>query len=64
MRAKDDPNLKENVFNAIRKNGLKNAILTTEKAVRYLNDFNPQEDVSKLEGAIQFWKNQREAFPT
>jgi len=63
-RAREDPNLKERVFDTIRKNGLKKAILTTEKAVIYLNKFDPQEAESSLDWAIQFWKNQREAIPT
>ena len=63
-RAKEDANLKERVFDSIRKNGLKKAILTTEKAVIYLDKFDPQEAESSLDWAIQFWKNKREAIPT
>jgi len=62
--AREDANLKERVFDSIRKNGLKKAILTTEKAVIYLNKFDPEEAESSLNWAIQFWKNQREATPT
>jgi len=63
-RAKDDPNLKERVFDAIQKNGLKKAILPIENAVIYLNKFDRQEAESSLDWAIQFWKGQREAIPT
>jgi len=63
-RARDDPNLKDNVSEAIMKNGLKKAILPIENAVIYLNKFDEQEAESSLEWAIQFWKGQREAIPT
>ena len=63
-RARDDPKLKENVFNAIMKNGLKKTILPIENAVIYLKKFDEQEAESSLDWAIQFWKNQREAIPT
>ena len=63
-RAKSDPNLKENVSDVIKKNGLKKAILPIENAVIYLNKFNQEEAESSLDWAIQFWKNQREAIPT
>ena len=63
-RAKDDSNLKDNVFEAVKKNGLKKAILPIENAVVYLNKFNEQEAKSRLEWAIQFWKEEREAIST
>jgi len=62
--ARDDPNLKENVFEAIKKNGLNKAILPIENAVIYLNKFDKQEAKSSIEWAIQFWKGQREAIST
>ena len=63
-RARDDHNLKDNVFEAVMKNGLRKAILPIENAVIYLNKFDEQEAESSLEWAIQFWKSQREAIPT
>ena len=63
-RAGDDPKLKDNVFEAIMKNGLKKATLPIENAVIYLNKFDEQEAESSLEWAIQFWKGQREAIQT
>jgi len=63
-RARDDPSLKDNVFEAVMKNGLKRAILHIENAVVYLNKFDEQEAQSSLEWAIQFWKGQREATST
>jgi len=63
-RARDDPSLKENVFEAVKKNGLKKAILPIENAIVYLNKFDEQEAKSSLEWAIQFWKKQREATST
>ena len=35
-----------------------------ENAIIYLNKFDEQAANSSLEWAIQFWKSQREAFPT
>jgi len=63
-RARDDPSLKERVFEAVMKNGLKEAILPIDNAVVYLNKFDEQEAKSSLEWAIQFWKGQREAIST
>ena len=62
-RARDDPNLKDNVFEAVKKNGLKKAILPIGNAVIYFNKFDEQEAKVILEWAIQFWKGQREAIP-
>ena len=62
--ARDDANLKENVFEAVMKNGLKKAIIPIEKAVIYLNKFDEQEAKSSLDWAIQFWKAQRGAVQT
>ena len=63
-RARDDPNLKDNVLEAVMKNGLKKAILPIENAVIHLNKFDEQEAESSLEWAIEFWKGQREAIST
>ena len=63
-RARDDPNLKESVFEAVMKNGLTKAILPIENAVIYLNKFDEQEAKSSLDWAIEFWKGQREAIST
>ena len=63
-RARDDPNLKDNVFEAVMKNGLKKVIIPIDNAVIYLNKFDEQEAESSLEWAIQFWKGQREAIST
>jgi hypothetical protein len=63
-RARGDYSLKDNVFEAVMKNGLKKAILPIENAVIYLNKFDEQEAKSSLEWAIQFWKRQREAIST
>jgi len=63
-RARDDPNLKDNVFEAVMKNGLKKAILPIENAVVYLNKFDEQEAQSSLDWAMEFWKCQREAIST
>jgi len=63
-RARDDPNLKDNVFEAVMKNGLVKAVLPIENAVIYLNKFDEQEAESSLEWAIQFWKAQRDAIST
>jgi len=41
-RAKGDPTLKERVFDALQKNGLKNAVIPIENAVIYLNKFDQQ----------------------
>jgi hypothetical protein len=63
-RVRDDPNLKNDVFEVVMKNGLKKAVLPIENAVIYINKFDDQEAVSSLEWAIQFWKGQREAIST
>jgi hypothetical protein len=63
-RAKDDLNLKDNVFEAVMKNGLKKAVLPIENAVVYLNKFDEKEAKASLEWAMQFWKGQREAIST
>ena len=41
-RAIEDPNLKDNVFNAVMKNGLKNAIFPIENVVIYITKFDEQ----------------------
>ena len=61
-RARDDPKLKDNIFEAIMTNGLKKAILPIENAIIYLNKFDEKEAESSLDWAIQFWKAQREAI--
>jgi hypothetical protein len=43
---------------------IKEAVLTTENAVIYLNKFNPNEAEQSLDWAIEFWNKQREAIPT
>ncbi len=63
-RARNDPNLKDNVFEAVMKNGLKKAILPIENAVIYLNKFDEQDAEASLDWAIEFWKAQREAIST
>ena len=63
-RAKDDPTLKERVFDAVQNNGLKNAIVPIENAVIYLNKFDQQTAEPSLDWTIQFWKSRREAIPT
>ena len=63
-RARDDPNLKDNVIKTVMDNGLENAVLPIENAVIYLNRFDQQVAKSSLDWAIQFWKSQREAIPT
>jgi CRISPR/Cas system-associated exonuclease Cas4 (RecB family) len=62
--ARNDPNLRDNALEAIRKNGPQNAILPIENAVIYLNKFDEQTAKASLEWAIQFWKKQREATST
>ena len=64
QRARVDPNLKDNVFDAVMKNGLKKAILLIENAVIYLNKFDEKEAESRLEWAMEFWKGQRESIST
>jgi hypothetical protein len=63
-KARDDPNLKESVFVAVKNNGLKKTILPIENAVIYLNKFDKQEAKASLDWAIEFWKGQREAILT
>ena len=63
-RARDDPKLKDDVFDVVMKNGLKKAILPIENAVIYLNKFDEQEAKSSLDWATQFWKGKREAIST
>jgi CRISPR/Cas system-associated exonuclease Cas4 (RecB family) len=63
-RVRDDPSLRDNVVEAVKKNGPENAILPIENAVIYLNKFDEQAAQSSLEWAIQFWKGQREAIST
>ena len=63
-RAKDDDQLKVRVVDAVLKNGLKEAVLTLENAVVYLNKFDPNEAELALDWAIEFWKGQREAIQT
>jgi hypothetical protein len=63
-RARDDPKLKDDVFEAVMKNGLKKAILPIENAVIYLKKFDEQEAKSSLDWATQFWKCKREAIST
>ena len=62
--SRDDPNLRDNALEAVKKNGPKKAILPIENAIVYLNKFDEQEAKSSLEWAIQFWKKQREAIST
>jgi len=62
--ARDDKTIKRRVENAIMKNRLKEAVLTTENARIYLNKFNQTEAEKDLDWAIEFWKKQREAIPT
>ena len=63
-RARDDPDLKDNVFKAVMKNGLKKAVLPIANAIIFLNTFDEKEAESSLEWAVQFWKGQREAIST
>jgi len=63
-KAKDDNQFRIRVIDAILQNGLKEAVLTTENAVIYLNKFNPNEAEQNLDWAIEFWNKQREAIPT
>ncbi len=63
-RVRDDPSLRDNVVEAVKKNGPKNAILPIENAVIYVNKFDEQVAQSSLEWALQFWKKQREAIQT
>ena len=63
-RARDDPSLKDSVFEVVMKNGLRKAILPIKNAVIYLKKFDEEEAKSSIDWAIQFWKNQREAIPT
>jgi CRISPR/Cas system-associated exonuclease Cas4 (RecB family) len=63
-RVRDDPSLRENVVEAVKKNGPENAILPIKNAVIYVNRFDEQAAQSSLEWAIQFWKGQREAIST
>ena len=63
-RARDDPDLKDNVFEAVMKNGLKKTILPIDNAVIYLNKFDSEEAKTSVDWAIQFWKAQREAIST
>lgn len=62
--ARDDPNLRDNALDTVKKNGLKKATLPIDNAVIYLNKFDEQEARSSLEWAIQFWKKQRKAICT
>jgi hypothetical protein len=63
-RVRDDPDLRDRVVEAVKKNGPKNAILPIENAVIYVNRFDEKAAQSSLEWALQFWKKQREATPT
>ncbi len=63
-RARNDLNLRDNVVEAVKKNGFKNAILPIENAVIYLNRFDEEAAKSSLEWALQYWKGQREAIST
>jgi CRISPR/Cas system-associated exonuclease Cas4 (RecB family) len=63
-RARHDLNLRDNVVEAVKKNGFKNAILPIENAVIYLNRFDEEAAKSSLEWALQYWKGQREAIST
>jgi len=58
-RARNDPNLKDNALN-----GLKKSVLPIENAVVYLDKFDEKEAVASLDWAIQFWKGEREAIST
>ena len=63
-RKRDDHDLKDNVFEAVKRNGLRKAVLPIENAVIYLNKFDEQEARASLDWAIQFWKGEREAIST
>lgn len=63
-RVRDDPSLRDNVVEAVKKNGTENAILPIENAVIYVNKFDEEAAQSSLEWALQFWKGQREAIST
>jgi CRISPR/Cas system-associated exonuclease Cas4 (RecB family) len=63
-RARYNPNLRDNVVEAVKKNGFKNAILPIQNAVIYVNKFDEQAAQSNLQWAFQFWKGHREAIST
>jgi CRISPR/Cas system-associated exonuclease Cas4 (RecB family) len=63
-RVRDDPSLRDNVVEAVKKNGPENAILPIENAVIYVNKFDEEVAQSSLEWALKFWKGQREAIST
>jgi CRISPR/Cas system-associated exonuclease Cas4 (RecB family) len=63
-RVRDDLCLRDNVVEAVKKNGPENAILPIENAVIYVNRFDEQAAKSSLDWALQFWKKQREAIQT
>ncbi len=61
-RARDDPNLKDNVFEAVMRNGLNETILSIENAVIYLTKFDEQEAESSSECAFSFGKEKDKPF--
>jgi hypothetical protein len=63
-RARDDPDLRDRVFERITNNGFSNAVLPVENAVIYLNKFDEQVASASLDWAIEFWKGKREAIST
>lgn len=62
--AKYDQYIKDEVFDAVRKNPKKNSILSLKNAIIYFNKFDELEAQSNIDWAIQFWKKRREATLT
>ncbi len=63
-RARHDKGLKQEVVQAVGKNGPKEAVLNIPNAVIYVQRFNVEEAEKDLDWAIEFWKNAREAIMT
>ena len=62
--ARNNPHLRDDVFEAVKKIGSQKTILQIDNAVIYFNKFDEQDAKASLEWAIQFWKGQREAIST
>jgi CRISPR/Cas system-associated exonuclease Cas4 (RecB family) len=63
-RARDDPDLRDRVLEAVMKNGIEETVLSVENAIIYLNKFDEKIASSSLDWAIEFWKGKREAIST
>jgi CRISPR/Cas system-associated exonuclease Cas4 (RecB family) len=62
--ARYDKELKRKVFDAVDKNGLKEAVLNIEKGAVYFHKFTQADAEKDLDWAIEFWKKTREPIMT